>query len=104
MPIDPKKIEEYRTIESDTEGDTSLRLHLYQQAVPALLAEREELIALLRKVEWADNSDGEYDQACPCCARRLANNGCKCEHCVAAFGMGSHAADCELAAFLKGAT
>ncbi len=104
MPIDPKKIEEYRTIESDTEGDTSLRLHLYQQAVPALLAEREELIALLREVEWADNSDGI--RMCVVCAGINPEDYEKARRlwCYYLPGRRGHTANCELGAFLKGTT
>jgi hypothetical protein len=64
--IDPKKIAEWKRIEEDSEGDNSLRLFLYGQALPALLFERDELIALLREIQWA----AVAGYRCPICRGR----------------------------------
>src|SRR6266498_672669 len=36
-----------------------------REAVPALLAEREELLALLQEIEWSGTEDGQ--EVCPAC-------------------------------------
>lgn len=95
MAIDPKKIEEWKAecaYTRDTDGVTWEHKArgpavIAHEAVPALLAEREEVLALLREVEWSatidQNAGGEH--ACPEC------------FCGEPEG---HAPDCRLAAFL----
>lgn len=63
-----------------------------------LLAEREEMLFLLREVEWADNSGDEYDARCPCCC---GASPAPRKYGDRAPGEG-HAADCRLDAFLRG--
>ena len=48
---------------------------LVREALPALLLERRETIALLREVEWRGSDTGvsEYGGECPCCG---ANGPC----------------------------
>lgn len=100
--IDPKKIEEWKRRSeryqvnahgprSDPEEERQRRAHpaylgpdyLYQhvdawkdaaadEAVPSLLAEREEMLAVLREVEWkgvGGDSEVGFWPACPCCGR-----------------------------------
>ena len=55
-----------------------------REGVPTLLAEREDMIALLRYVEWAGFVDG--NSACPVCSNAPVEG---------------HASDCGLAAFLR---
>jgi hypothetical protein len=37
------------------------------EALPLLLAEREETLALLREVEWGGTGSTDYDEVEPCC-------------------------------------
>jgi hypothetical protein len=64
--------------------------------VPALLADREELIALLREVEWKGTAPPGYEQDglsyCPCCAG--------CRDPAAGWPVG-HTPSCPLAAALR---
>lgn len=48
MPIDPKKIKRWETAVGVSTIPVYTRLDLLREAVPALLAERSELLALLR--------------------------------------------------------
>ena len=95
MPIDAKRIAEWKGLAFApiARGDSVL-IHrscyeVVAEAVPSLLAEREELIALLREIEWKGkpSSDAYIDPVCPAC-------GC--------FDYKGHAPGCRLAAFLKG--
>ncbi len=71
MPIDPKLIAKWKALPSP-------------EAVPALLADRVELVALLRELEWCGlSTDG---MECPTCSQTLIEG---------------HRADCRLAAFLR---
>jgi hypothetical protein len=109
MPvIDPKKIEEWRAAAEDAPpepyrsdyilderpGGTEIEAlrrderadRFYasaREAIPALLAEREEMLALLREIEERGAGDGEETGICPACQRR-----------------GHTPSDCRLAAFL----
>lgn len=67
-------------------------------AVPVLLAEREEMLAVLREVEW-----GGGGMRCPSCgsteveaARAMEKYGQR-----PVFGLHGHAPDCRLAALLR---
>jgi hypothetical protein len=69
---------------------------LATQAVPQLLAEREEMLEMLREVEWSKpvGVDGCID-ACPAC---LGQKPWRNERGDTG---GGHAPDCRLAAFLR---
>jgi hypothetical protein len=73
----------------DSTGKALADIHPFgMDGMKALLAERDNLLDLLRRVEWAAyNPDHPWDQCCPVCGR-LKRDG--------------HAPDCELAAALKG--
>lgn len=66
----------------------------------ALLAEREEMLALLREIQWADNSGGEYTPECPCCAGTNPDRPVRYSS-TGRRGTG-HMSDCRLAAFIGG--
>lgn len=95
MPIDPKKIAEWRALaDAATHGTPAWDdlapvdadfLRTARVAVPALLAEREEMLALLRAMQWA----------VPQGMARV------CPSCRGVFGEGGHTPDCRLAAFLR---
>jgi hypothetical protein len=89
--IDPKRIKEW---EEDWVSYERLATSFpVRDAVPALLAERAELLALLREVEWAPSmaSDtdlmGEDYDRCPKCLMERRD---------------AHAPGCRLAAALRG--
>jgi hypothetical protein len=99
VPIDPKEIEEWKAQAARGEMFDGMQ---GDAIIPALLREHDDLIALLRKIEWCgDPSLGAW---CPSC--RGIN--------PAAFTPGvkgilrfvpttvGHTPDCRLAAFLKG--
>jgi len=112
MPIDPKRIEEWKGLAEELEKrPTSLpnlpsisqvaEHELAAHAAPLLLTERGELIALLREIEWGpwDRGD-EYDGCCPKCRGRrpgsnMATDGRTGEKEI------DHAPDCHLVAFLR---
>lgn len=112
MPIGPKKMAEWK---ADTEvtvraveaildegfpsGETAASVaasvavaarKLSTDVVPALLADREELLGMLRQVEWT-TAPGTDVSFCPSCRAR------------AMPGEARHAPDCRLAALLRGA-
>ena len=60
-----EQIEEFGRIDEETDGDPSLRLFEYRKALKAALADREELIGLLRQVEWMEHRVGY--RRCPIC-------------------------------------
>ena len=68
--------------------------------VRALLAEREEMLAVLREVEYADNSDGEYAERCPLCGESLESYRPTPDSLVQYHVR--HAPDCRLAALIGG--
>lgn len=61
-------------------------MELSREALPALLRERTELIALLRDVEWRGTDPQVGSACCPCCWAE------QCE---------GHAPDCRLAAAIR---
>lgn len=89
MPIDPKRIEDLKAAAGeapadfewdDEDSDGNWRYYsspkaerfydLARESVPALLTEREEMIALLRDIEWSGEEYLDYDlshSACPTC-------------------------------------
>jgi hypothetical protein len=103
MAIDPKKIEGWKMlagrvsrsffhdIEQNDPDDLA-------EAVSTLLVEREEMLALLREIQWADNSDGEYTPECPCCGGTNPDRPVRYSP-TGRRGTG-HMSDCLLAAFL----
>lgn len=102
MAIDPKKIAEWRERYLRVAGSTLESRHaaaLIAEALPALLAEREEMLAVLRKVEWSATR-GTYEQeACPVCGAGRYDppepGPLRDDNRV------GHAPDCRLAALLK---
>jgi hypothetical protein len=72
-----EQIEEFRAIEETTDG---------MDAARALLAEREELIGLLREVEWSGSGPSGYARFCPACPGESTNG---------------HHPSCRLAAYLR---
>jgi hypothetical protein len=114
MPIDPKQAVEWKSdaeeiVREQTDLDARdansadrnrafdlnapIAMDLAREAVPALLAEREEMLAVLREVEWSARADVidevpiEEAQACPACL---------------AIQRTGHAPGCRLAALLRG--
>lgn len=79
MPIDPKRIEEWRGLEIE--------------AIGSLLAERAELLAILRGIEWSETGDFA---SCPVCGG-LSPEFAK----TPKADLVGHETDCKLAAFLK---
>jgi hypothetical protein len=106
--IDPKKIAEWRELlaiaQRPVEDDFLKALERGRQigvlaceAVPALLSERDELIALLREVEWA----AVAGYRCPICHGRRP--GTLSHYDLQDPGLDrseGHAPDCRLGAFL----
>lgn len=103
MPtIDPKKIEGWKVLASFDGGEglesRDVR-EIVRVALPALLAEREEMLAVLREVEWAGRAwevDPEY-ACCPVC-------GGFRQECLPSGRDGSfigHAPDCRLDAEIQ---
>ncbi len=113
MPIDPNEIEEWKALAAALDLDRdrvapallsgrnpdadpkaiARRAGLLLLAVPALLSEREEMLRVLRKVEWR-SPGGDGVGFCPACDRaRPARD---------AFGVlvGGHAPDCRIDALL----
>lgn len=86
MPIDPKKIDEWKRLAQFERSDGLDRRELREMAgaALALLSEREEMLSLLRELEWSADHD-EYPDCCPIC------------HCAEPK---THAPDCRLAALL----
>lgn len=84
--IDPKRIAEWRALAAEMDP-----LELYE-AVTSLLAEREEMLSLLREVEWANEGDH-----CPACGWANPETREPSDPPHIKFG---HAPDCRLA-FLK---
>jgi hypothetical protein len=89
VPIDPKRIEELKRIVSNVEPGAVLSRRWLAEGVTDLLAEREELIGLLREIEWvAANTD--RDRAwCP-----------SCKGVGSIRGHGGHHPNCRLAALI----
>lgn len=112
MPIDPKKIEEWKellrvgglpygstsgkggyVVPGDIWNETEF-IPAACEALPLLLSEREEMLALLREIEWGgitipvpDATGVEYEcPMCPICGRAPIQG---------------HTLDCRLAALLK---
>lgn len=98
--IDPKKIEEwtermafYSSVEryGGKQARDEGQADVAREALPALLAEREEMLAVLREVEW--NGDSAVFE-CPICRGEWDD--------LHHFGQ-QHAPNCRLAALLNGA-
>ena len=119
MAIDPKKVAEWMKVavevrllvlapaEKDRENAArglALGATLAQAGV-LLLAEREELFALLREVEWTDIAPDHAEEPirmCPCC-RRISHADvmeARGHGRMVHRGESGHAPDCRLAAFL----
>lgn len=113
--IDQKKITEWKSAWEEIavwsghaqQGDAgagraaSARLAgLASEAFPALLAERDELLALLREIQWADNSGDEYTAECPCCGGTSPVSAANHDYDPNDRDI-SHRPDCRLAAFLR---
>jgi hypothetical protein len=99
MAIDPKKIAEWKVAvflamhgEDQVESTNELGITA-REAIPDLLAERAEMLALLRDVEWSDR-DHVQRRCCRFCGE-YAPEGDRDDSL-------GHALDCRLAAFLKG--
>lgn len=95
--IDPKKIAEWKEDVQETTAEAwpfEVRplLRRLGRGVMALLSERDDLIGLLREIEWRGwtgvSEDPVTTAACPTCRARTRN------------GVDGHAPDCRLAAFL----
>jgi len=95
MPIDPEKIKELSRIASHVGPEAVYSRRLLAGGVCALLADRAELIALLKKIEW--EGSGDFSN-CPECG------GLSHEWEGTDLGTTGHKTDCKLAAFLKDPT
>ena len=60
----------------------------YEHTLTAVEAERDEVRAVLREVQWSGSCQGEYDVFCPICYGRKETTG--------------HAEDCALGRVLEG--
>lgn len=113
MPIDPKKIAEwdgyFAALAARDVDEDEYREHLADMAldaIPDLIAERSELLALLREVEWKGPEYRPGEQVDP--VRR------ECPVCGGVRGplperspladIEGHVVGCGLAAFLRSAT
>lgn len=97
MPIDRSKLEEFRRLNvavldpgTAPAERAACSTRLAREVVPALLAERGELLDLLREIQWSGivaDPTGNATVVCPVCS----------------FGEfeGGHRADCSLGAFLR---
>ena len=95
MPtIDPKRLSEWTsavTVHSTGNGlGTEALEHFGPVAIPALLAEREEMLALLRSLECG------AENTCPSCRATVSRGGHENDT------LGEHMPDCLLAAMLRG--
>jgi hypothetical protein len=89
--IDPEKIKEWRSDVAENRsrtGDDGDEFLDQSDAVAALLAEREKMLAVLHEVEWKGFTMDTDRDVCPCCARAREEG---------------HTPNCRLAALLKGA-
>lgn len=99
MAIDPKKIAEWK---SDWDEHFQSADFIWEGHVGEVFAERAELLALLREIEWSaqqvDTRAGAMFPACPGCRRMMPLR----EGAIPPpDGLSGHAADCRLAAFLR---
>jgi hypothetical protein len=106
--IPKDKIEEWRAllttreIEKDDpewQSDGAPWAYDLAAAVPALLSEREEMLALLRGLEWV-GPDTQGGWSCPSCTADASVRWVP-ERQDSEVIPGTHAPDCRLAAFLR---